>query len=209
MGYITPMMMKALTLLSAQLARAARLAWLASIPALFIMLATPIMAAGSAHHFTLPAIDGSVLDMAQFKGKTILLVNTASYCGFTKQYDGLQALWEAKRDDGLVVLGVPSNDFGNQEPGTKGQIKEFCEVNFTIDFPMTDKLVVAGDEAHPLYQWLKAETGAAPRWNFYKFLINGEGQAVTYFSSMTKPQSKKLLRAIDAQLSQNSQISEN
>lgn len=196
MRYITPMMKR---LLAQRLTRPVRRACVAMALA---FLATPVMAAGSAHDFTLPAIDGGTLDMAQFKGKTILLVNTASYCGFTRQYDGLQALWEAKRDEGLVVLGVPSNDFGNQEPGTKNQIKEFCEVNFTIDFPMTDKLVVAGDKAHPLYQWLKAETGAAPRWNFYKFLINGEGQAVTYFSSMTKPQSKKLKRAIDAQLSQ-------
>lgn len=152
------------------------------------------------HDFVLPAIDGGEMSLAQFKGKTILLVNTASYCGFTKQYDGLQALWEEKRDAGLVVLGVPSNDFGRQEPGGKEQIKEFCEVNFAIDFPMSDKLVVKGANAHPLYQWLKAETGAAPRWNFYKFLIDGKGRPIDSYSSMTKPQSKKLRRAIEASL---------
>ncbi|MGC6534021.1 MAG: glutathione peroxidase [Parvibaculales bacterium] len=152
------------------------------------------------HDFVLPAIDGGEMSLAQFKGKTILLVNTASYCGFTKQYDGLQALWEEKRDAGLVVLGVPSNDFGRQEPGGKDQIKEFCEVNFAIDFPMSDKLVVKGANAHPLYQWLKAETGAAPRWNFYKFLIDGKGRPIDSYSSMTKPQSKKLRRAIEASL---------
>ena len=168
--------------------------------ALMLLFAAPAWAAGSAHQFSLPSIDGGELNLADFKGKSILLVNTASYCGFTKQYDGLQALWDAKRDDGLVVLGVPSNDFGQQEPGAETEIKEFCEVNFAINFPMSEKLVVIGAAAHPLYKWLKQETGASPRWNFYKFLIDGDGQAVTYFSSMTKPQSKKLIRAIDATL---------
>jgi len=168
--------------------------------ALMLSFAAPAWAAGSAHQFSLPSIDGGELNLADFKGKSILLVNTASYCGFTKQYDGLQALWDAKRDDGLVVLGVPSNDFGQQEPGAETEIKEFCEVNFAINFPMSEKLVVKGAAAHPLYKWLKQETGASPRWNFYKFLIDGDGQAVTYFSSMTKPQSKKLIRAIDATL---------
>jgi glutathione peroxidase len=168
--------------------------------ALMLLFAAPAWAAGSAHQFSLPSIDGGELNLADFKGKSILLVNTASYCGFTKQYDGLQALWNAKRDDGLVVLGVPSNDFGQQEPGAETEIKEFCEVNFAINFPMSEKLVVKGAAAHPLYKWLKQETGASPKWNFYKFLIDGDGQAVTYFSSMTKPQSKKLIRAIDATL---------
>ena len=167
----------------------------------FAFLSAPAaQAAGSAHDYVLPSIDGGDLPLAQFKGKAVLLVNTASYCGFTKQYDGLQALWEARRDEGLVVLGVPSNDFGKQEPGGKDSIKEFCEVNFSIDFPMSDKLTVKGAGAHPLYKWLKAETGAAPKWNFYKFLIGRDGAPVTYFSSMTKPQSKKLGRAIDAAL---------
>ena len=156
--------------------------------------------AGSVYDYSLPSIDGGDMPLAQFKGKTILLVNTASYCGFTKQYDGLQSLWEEKRDLGLVVLGVPSNDFGDQEPGSEGEIKEFCEVNFNIDFPMSEKLVVKGAAAHPLYKWLKAETGGSPKWNFYKFLIDGEGRPVTYFSSMTKPSSKKLRKAIDASL---------
>lgn len=168
--------------------------------ALLGALAMPVHAAESAHDFYLPSIDGGALKLADFKGKSILLVNTASYCGFTKQYDGLQALYDSRRDKGLVVLGVPSNDFGQQEPGQKAEIKEFCEVNFSIDFPMSDKLVVKGANAHPLYKWLKAETGASPKWNFYKFLIDGDGQAVTYFSSMTKPQSKRLVKAVDATL---------
>ena len=174
---------------------------------LFTLLSAPAFADEDkpvgAYAFRLPSIDGGEMKLADFKGKTILLVNTASYCGFTKQYDGLQALYDSRRDKGLVVLGVPSNDFGQQEPGQKEQIKEFCEVNFAIDFPMSDKLVVKGENAHPLYKWLKAQTGASPKWNFYKFLIDGEGQAVTYFSSMTKPQSKKLTRAIDATLARD------
>lgn len=163
-------------------------------------VAAPEGAGKSAYDFVLPSIDGGELALSQYQGKAILLVNTASYCGFTKQYDGLQALWDDYRARGLVVLGVPSNDFGNQEPGTNGQIKEFCEVNFAINFPMSDKLTVKGEAAHPLYKWLKAETGATPRWNFYKFLINGDGVPVTYFSSMTEPQSKKLKRAVEAAL---------
>lgn len=155
----------------------------------------------SAYDFTLPSIDGGEMALSDFRGKSILLVNTASYCGFTKQYDGLQALYDSRRDKGLVVLGVPSNDFGSQEPGQKEDIKEFCEVNFAINFPMSDKLVVKGEAAHPLYKWLKAETGESPKWNFYKFLIDGQGRAIASFSSLTKPQSKKLTKAIDATLS--------
>lgn len=174
--------------------------FLLALPFVVLPASAADISAGTAHDFTLPALDGGTLDLAQFKGKTVLLVNTASYCGFTKQYDGLQKLWEDKREAGLVVLGVPSNDFGAQEPGSKDQIKEFCEVNFAIDFPMSDKLVVRGATAHPLYKWLAAETGATPRWNFYKFLIDGAGRPVTSFSSMTSPQSKKLGRAIDETL---------
>ncbi len=176
---------------------------------LFILLAfTPLAVLADtannnrsgAHAFTLPAIDGGSLPLAAYRGKAILLVNTASYCGFTKQYGGLQALWENYRARGLIVLGVPSNDFGGQEPGGKQQIKEFCEVNFAIDFPMSDKLTVRGAAAHPLYKWLRQETGAAPKWNFHKFLISPQGTALADFSSLTKPQSRKLISAIEAAL---------
>ena len=157
---------------------------------------------GTLEQFSLPSIDGGTLDLAQFKGKTVLIVNTASQCGFTPQYDGLQSLWEEYQGRGFVVLGIPSNDFGTQEPGSKDEIKEFCSVNFDIDFPMSDKLVVKGDGAHPLYQWLRAElgNGSQPKWNFYKYLINTEGKPVTYFSSMTKPNSSRLRKAIEANL---------
>jgi len=183
---------------------------------LFLILLSPLAMAGpitgeaageaafeTAHDFTLPSIDGADIALADYRGKAVLVVNTASYCGFTEQYDGLQALWDGYRDKGLVVLGVPSNDFGGQEPGAKDQIKEFCEVNFAIDFPMSDKLTVKGADAHPFYKWLKAETGATPKWNFHKFLIAPDGRAVRDFSSLTKPQSKKIIRAVEAVLPQN------
>ena len=140
--------------------------------------------------------------MKSFNGKTVLIVNTASRCGFTRQYDDLQALWERYRDLGLVVLGVPSNDFGNQEPGTASQIKSFCEVNFNVDFPMTSKVAVKGKDAHPFYRWAAQQLGssAKPRWNFHKYLISPDGQLVDWFSTPTSPTSKRVLRAIEAQL---------
>ena len=168
-----------------------------------LFMATPLAAeTKTAHDFSLPAINGDKLALADYRGKALLVVNTASYCGFTKQYDGLQALWQNYRDKGLVVLGVPSNDFGQQEPGSSAEIKEFCAVNFNIDFPMSDKLVVKGPRAHPFYQWLQAETGAAPKWNVHKFLIAPNGRAVDDFSSLVKPQSKKIRHAVEAILPQ-------
>ena len=158
--------------------------------------------AGSVYDYTLPSIDGGDLDFAAFEGQPLLLVNTASQCGFTRQYDGLQSLWETYKDRGLVVIGVPSNDFGGQEPGARDDIKEFCSVNFNVDFPMSDKVVVRGANAHPVYQWLTATLGASsrPRWNFHKYLIDANGQPVAYFSSMTRPNSSKITKAIEAAL---------
>ena len=154
--------------------------------------------ASSIYDYTLPSIDGGELDLAAFEGQPLLLVNTASQCGFTPQYDGLQQLYEDYQDQGLVVLGVPSNDFGRQEKGTAKQIKEFCRVNFDISFPMTDKTIVKGAGAHPFYQWLGEELGmfAQPRWNFHKYLISRDGRAVNWFASTTRPQSPKLLAAV-------------
>ena len=158
--------------------------------------------ASSIYDYTLPSINGGKLDLAAFEGQPLLLVNTASQCGFTPQYDGLQSLWETYKGRGLVVVGVPSNDFGGQEPGAREDIKEFCSVNFDVDFPMSDKVVVRGTEAHPVYQWLAAALGdsSRPRWNFYKYLIDANGQPVAYFSSMTRPNSTKITRAIEAAL---------
>ena len=129
----------------------------------------------------------------------MLLVNTASRCGFTPQYAGLQELWERYRDRGLVVLGVPSNDFLNQEPGTAAEIKAFCEVHFGIDFPMTEKQRVIGRQAHPLYRWIEAELGreGRPRWNFHKFLITPDGAVVGGWGARTKPLAEEVVAAVE------------
>ena len=158
--------------------------------------------AASAHDFTFQGIDGQPLPLSQFAGKTILVVNTASQCGFTPQYKGLEALWQRYRDRGLVVVGVPSDDFGGQEPGSAAQIKDFCEVNYSIDFPMTDKTVVSGDGAHPFYRWAADELGflAKPRWNFHKYLIGPDGKLQSWFSAMTDPESEKVREAIETLL---------
>ena len=165
----------------------------------------PALSAGTnktAYDFTFTNIDGKVLPLGEFKGKILLIVNTASRCGFTKQYADLQALWEQFRDQGLVVLGVPSNDFGNQEPGTESEIKLFCKVNFQIDFPMTQKTKVKGENAHPFYIWAARRIGTMgkPRWNFHKFLIGANGRLVNWFSTMTSPRSKKIIQAIKSRL---------
>ena len=156
----------------------------------------------TAYDFTFTNIDGKVLPLAVFKGKTLLVVNTASLCGFTKQYSDLQALWERFRDLGLVVLGIPSNDFGGQEPGTESEIKTFCKVNFQIDFPMTKKAKVTGKNAHPFFKWAARKVGTIgqPRWNFHKFLIDPNGKLINWFSTMTSPQSKRIIQAIKSDL---------
>ncbi len=132
-----------------------------------------------------------------YQGKVVLMVNTASKCGFTGQYEGLEALYDKYRDRGLVVLGFPSNDFGNQEPGSEEQIQQFCRLTYSVEFPMFEKVHVKKGNASPLYQYLAAQTGAYPKWNFYKYLINREGEVIDYFSSITSPESKKLVTAIE------------
>ena len=153
----------------------------------------------SAHAFTFKSLEGKPLPLAQFAGKPMVIVNTASKCGFTPQYEGLEALWQAKRDKGLVVLGVPSNDFAGQEPGSASEIKSFCQVRFGVDFPLTEKVHVKGAEAHPLFQWIGAKGGflAKPHWNFYKYLIGPDGQFVDWFSSITTPGSGRFTRAVE------------
>ena len=153
----------------------------------------------SVANFSFPSIDGGDLDLSAYQGKVLVIVNTSSQCGFTGQYDDLQAIWETYQDRGLVVIGVPSNDFGGQEPGGKEDIKNFCSVNFNVDFPMTDKVVVKGDQAHPFYQYAKTTLGsaAAPRWNFHKYIVDRDGRLVDWFSSMTNPSSKKMRSVIE------------
>jgi len=156
----------------------------------------------SAYDFSFTAIEGGPLPLSRYKGKVVLLVNTASECGFTPQYTDLQAVWERYRDRGLVVLGVPSNDFGGQEPGSEAEIKQFCEVNFSVDFPLTGKEHVVGDDAHPFYRWAADKLGfaAKPRWNFHKYLIGPDGELADWFSTVTKPTAPKVTQAIEAQL---------
>ena len=145
-------------------------------------------------------INNKVVNLSDFKGKIILLVNVASKCGFTKQYTGLQELYEKYKDNGLVVLGVPSNQFGGQEPGTNDEIKNFCETNFNITFPITDKVDVKGDNAHTLYKWAKKNYGnsTVPKWNFHKILINKDGKVHDTFSSFTEPLSEKIKKQIES-----------
>ncbi len=156
------------------------------------------------HDFEFTAIEGDPLPASDFEGKAVLVVNTASFCGFTKQYEQLQQTWDSYKDRGLVVLGIPSNDFGSQEPGTEAEIKEFCETNFAIDFPMTTKQRVKGADAHPFYQWARDQVGmvGSPKWNFHKYLIGTDGELIDWFSTPTSPTSAKMTKAIEAALPQ-------
>ena len=148
--------------------------------------------------FTLEDISGKILELDNYRNKVVLLVNTASYCGFTKQYDELQQLWELYKSKGLVVIGVPSNSF-NQEKTNNSEVKEFCEVNFNITFPLTSITEVKGEKAHEVFKWAKDNYGksAIPKWNFHKILINKEGTVEDTFSSLTKPLSKKIINKIE------------
>lgn len=158
----------------------------------------------TAYDFEFVSIDGEPLPLSEFEGKVLLVVNTASKCGFTNQYTGLQALYDTKKDKGLVILGVPSNDFGGQEPGTEAEIKEFCQNHYAVTFPMTSKSVVSGKEAHPFYKWAREQVGwpGAPKWNFHKYVIGRDGKLVDYFSSMTAPDSANLEMKLDEALAQ-------
>ncbi len=145
------------------------------------------------------SIDGKLIELSEYQNKVILLVNVASNCGFTKQYSDLQKLWDKYKNNGLIVLGIPSNQFGGQEPGTNEEIKKFCEVNFNINFPMTDKVDVKGENAHEIYIWAKKNFGnsAVPKWNFHKILINKNGKVHDTYSSLTNPNSKKIVNQIE------------
>ena len=153
------------------------------------------------YDFKINSISGDIIDLNDFKGKPVLVVNTASYCGFTKQYDDMQELWQRYKDKGLIVLGIPSNSF-NQEKKVNSEVKEFCEVNFNINFPLTEITDVKGDNAHEIYKWAKENYGksAVPKWNFYKILINKEGKIEDTYASLTKPTSKKITRKIESLL---------
>ena len=147
---------------------------------------------------TFPSLqDGKPVPLCQYAGKVILVVNTASYCGFTSQYDGLEKLYERLKDKGLVVLGFPSNDFGDQEPGSEKEIADFCRLTYGVQFPMVGKTTVRGRDANPFYVKLAEVTGSKPKWNFHKYLINRDGTKVVAYTSFTKPDDKDLLKKID------------
>lgn len=152
----------------------------------------------TAHDFEFESIDGDPLPMKKFEGHPVLVVNTASECGYTSQYQALQSLWGDYQKNGLIVLGIPCNDFGSQEPGNEIQIKQFCDSNFGVDFPMTKKVSVLGDDAHPFYRWIESEFGeaAAPRWNFHKYLIGPDGTLRGIWPSDVDPLSDEIVNAV-------------
>ena len=149
------------------------------------------------YDFSIEGITGETINFKDYKNKVILIVNTASYCGFTKQYDDLQKLWDLYKNKGLIVLGVPSNSF-NQEKNNNSDVKEFCEVNFNINFPLTVITEVKGKNAHEIFKWAENNYGksAIPKWNFHKILINKEGKVEDTFASFTKPTSKKIINKL-------------
>ena len=158
---------------------------------------TPAFAANSVHEFTMNDIDGKPFAMAQFKGKAVLVVNVASRCGYTPQYAGLEALHQKYKSRGLVVVGVPANNFGGQEPGSDTEIKQFCSRTYNVTFPMLSKVSVKGTDITPLYAYLTAAQGGDVEWNFTKFLVGKDGKAVQRFESKVAPDSAELSAAIE------------
>lgn len=156
----------------------------------------------NAYDFSFKAIDGGDLPLADFRGKPILVINTASFCGYTPQYTAIEDLWRRYRDRGLVVIGVPSNDFGGQEPGSAEEIKSFCEVNFEVDFPLAEKARVIGADAHPFYRWARGALGekAAPQWNFHKYLVGADGRLAASFATSVSPTAPEVVKAVEAEL---------
>ncbi|SCK07437.1 glutathione peroxidase [Vogesella sp. LIG4] len=149
--------------------------------------------------YRVPGLSGGTIDMCAYQGKAVVVVNTASHCGFTPQFKGLQSLWQDYRDKGLVVVGFPSDDFF-QELAQDKEVASFCQANYGVSFPMASRVHVRGDDAHPLYQALAKVSGSAPKWNFYKYVIAADGKTVTAFSPLTKPDAPDFLKAVDAAL---------
>ena len=154
-----------------------------------------------AYDFEFTGIEGKTIKLSEYKNKVIVVVNVASRCGFTNQYDGLQKLWSDYKDKDVVVLGVPTNDF-KQEPGSNSEIKDFCETNFNVNFPMTKKVSVVGEKSHPFYKWAKDNHGksAVPKWNFHKIIIGKDGKVADTFASITKPSSNKFIKFIEQKI---------
>ena len=153
---------------------------------------------GTAYDYSFNGIDGDLIQLNKYKNKVIVVVNVASRCGYTPQYEDLQTLWSEYKSKNLVVLGIPTNNF-RQEPGSNKEIKNFCETNFGITFPMTEKISVIGNNSHPFYKWARKDygIGAIPKWNFHKIIIGKDGKVAETFSSITKPSSKKFIKVIE------------
>lgn len=153
----------------------------------------------SAYDFTFETLQGEAYPLKSLEGRPLLVVNTASKCGFTPQYAALEKIWQTYQSVGLVVIGVPSNDFGNQEPGGAEEIGQFCQLNYGVDFPMMAKVKVSGADAHPFFKWVGEEAGflAKPRWNFYKYMIAKNGELEQWFTSIAKPDSPKFTGEIE------------
>ena len=163
---------------------------------LFMSISSP--AKSDFFDLSFESIDGNVISLKDYKNKPILIVNSASFCGFTYQYEELENLYQKFNKKGLVIIAIPSNDFGGQEFKDNKKVKEFCEVNFNISFPITTITKVKGKNRHPFFNWVEKEAGylSLPKWNFYKYLINKEGKLSSWFSSVTKPSSDKFLKEL-------------
>ncbi len=163
-------------------------------------MSASLFAASSIHDFTMKTIDGKPEPLADYKGKTVLIVNVASRCGFTPQYKGLEALYEKYKDRGFVILGFPANNFGGQEPGTNEEIKTFCSSKYMVTFPMFSKISVKDDGKAPLYDYLTGTGGGEVKWNFTKFLVGRDGKVITRFESSVTPDSPEVISAIEKAL---------
>jgi glutathione peroxidase len=173
--------------------------------AALLLLSTTAFAASSLYDFTMPALNGSPTPLAGFKGKVVLVVNVASQCGYTPQYEGLQALYVKYKDQGFVIVGFPANNFGGQEPGTNEEIGAFCKSKYGVTFPMFSKISVKGADKAPLYQYLtdksaNPKTGGEIEWNFTKFLVDRNGKVIQRFEPAVEPQSKELVSAVESTL---------
>tara|TARA_A100001015_G_scaffold299002_1_gene382505 strand:- start:5903 stop:6421 length:519 start_codon:yes stop_codon:yes gene_type:complete len=155
----------------------------------------------SVYDFNFKSLDGGLIQMKEYKNNVILVVNVASRCGYTPQYEDLQFIWDKYKNNNLIVIGIPTNNF-KQEPASNKEIKDFCETNFGINFPMTEKMDVIGSNAHPFYQWARKDygLGAIPKWNFHKIIIGKDGKIVDTFASFTKPTSKKFIKIIEKEI---------
>ena len=173
--------------------------------ATLLFLSVTAFAASSLYDFTMPSLNGAPTPLAGFKGKVVLVVNVASQCGYTPQYEGLQALYAKYKDQGFVIAGFPANNFGGQEPGTNEEIGAFCRSKYGVTFPMFSKISVKGGDKAPLYQFLtdksaNPKTGGEIQWNFTKFLVNREGKVIQRFEPAVEPQSKELVSAVESTL---------